>query len=254
MFKWIFLFNLLSINFPLLFTENYSAEYISLPPSGTVRLTFRNVVEGHPMVLHNKVYTNSFGENYSINKFKYYVGKASLISLSSTNSDNDIYHLINQNDSASLSFSFSVKEGTYDSVFFLLGVDSLHNVSGAQTDALDPANDMFWTWNSGYVMAKMEGKSSASALNNIFEFHIGGFSGKYNVLKKIALSLAQNKLIVHQGRTSEVVIQADANAWWQGTNDVHISATPTITTPGIMAKKISDNYGKMFSIISVHNN
>ncbi len=69
---------------------------------------------------------------------------------------------------------------------FLLGVDSLHNVSGAQTDALDPAKDMFWTWNTGYVMAKLEGNSPSSALvNNKYEFHVGGFSGKYNVLKKI---------------------------------------------------------------------
>ena len=49
--------------------------------------------------------------------------------------------------------------GNYNSLSFLLGVDSMHNVSGAQTGALDPANDMFWTWNSGYVMAKMEGAS-----------------------------------------------------------------------------------------------
>ena len=52
-------------------------------------------------------------------------------------------------------------EGDYTELQFLLGVDSLHNVSGAQTDDLDPAKDMFWTWNSGYVMAKMEGNSPA---------------------------------------------------------------------------------------------
>jgi hypothetical protein len=32
---------------------------------------------------------------------------------------------------------------------FLLGVDSLKNVSGIQTGALDPAKGMFWTWNTG---------------------------------------------------------------------------------------------------------
>ena len=37
-----------------------------------------------------------------------------------------------------------------------LGVDSLRNVTGVQTGALDPAMDMYWTWNTGYVMAKLE--------------------------------------------------------------------------------------------------
>src|ERR1700733_14455088 len=152
---------------------------------GVLKITFINVVQKVPMVLNSVNYVNPFGETYSINKFKYYISNIPLQSSSTSFSETESYHLINQNDPASLSFSFSMPSGNYNSLSFLLGVDSLHNVSGAQTGALAPANDMFWTWNSGYVMAKMEGASPASALNNVFEFHIGGFSGANNVLKKI---------------------------------------------------------------------
>ena len=106
------------------------------------------------------------------------------------------FHLIDESVPESQSFSLSVPEGNYSSLNFLLGVDSLHNVSGAQTGELDPAKDMFWTWNSGYVMAKLEGNSPSSALvNHKYEFHIGGFSGKYNVLKNIELHFPENKTI-----------------------------------------------------------
>lgn len=88
------------------------------------------------------------------------------------------YHLINEEGTASKSFSFFVMPTQYNSLSFLIGVDSLKNVSGAQTGGLDPLNGMFWTWNTGYIMFKMEGNSpSSSVVNNKIEYHIGGFSG-----------------------------------------------------------------------------
>jgi hypothetical protein len=222
--------------------------------SGTLKITFVNVVNDSPMILRNRDYQNPFGETYTINKFKYYVSNIVVRSSSNSFSEINSYHLINQEDSASLSFTFNIPTGVYDSFSFLLGVDSLHNVSGAQTDALDPVNDMFWTWNSGYVMAKMEGKSKASVFNNTFEFHIGGFQGPYNVLKNIDLNLSPKTLIIHGNRTSEIIIKADSYAWWQKPYDIEISANANITSPGILAKKVSDNYAKMFSVINVINN
>lgn len=221
---------------------------------GVLKITFINVVKKEPMVLRTNTYTNPFNESYSINKFKYYISNISLQSSLNNFDEKESYHLINQDDSSSLNFSFAVPAGTYNSITFLLGVDSMHNVSGAQTDALDPVNDMFWTWNSGYVMAKMEGTSPASPLNNIFEFHIGGYSGINKVLKNIQLQLSSNALIIHQDKTSEILIACDANAWWQKPNDIKISQHQNITSPGILAKKISDNYSKMFAIKEVINN
>ncbi len=253
MLKWFITPVFFLLNLQVLFSNDPINSRGLFSHTGTIKITFVNVVKGLPMLLQSKIYTNSFGEDYSINKFKYYIGGCNLAGSKVAHQDSDSYHLVNESDTASLSFIFTAEEGIYDSVFFLLGVDSLYNVSGAQTGDLDPANDMFWTWNSGYVMAKMEGRSSSSALNNIFEFHIGGFAGRYSVLKNIALPLAPGKLVVHKGSTSEVIIQADADAWWQSPNDIRLSNSPAITTPGIMAKKISDNYSKMFSVKSVSN-
>ncbi len=126
------------------------------------------------------------------------------------------YHLIDESKEESQSFNFNIPAGKYNSLQFLLGVDSLHNVSGAQTDDLDPTKDMFWTWNSGYVMAKMEGNSSSSKLvNNKYEFHIGGYAGPFNVIKKIQLDSKDNKgFELKAGKITEIIINADINTWW----------------------------------------
>lgn len=195
------------------------------------------------------MYTNPFNEKYSISKLRYYISNVCLKNASDSFKENNSYHLIDESKEESKSFSFNMPEGRYNSLQFLLGVDSLHNVSGAQTDALDPANDMFWTWNSGYVMAKMEGNSPASkVVNNKYEFHIGGFSGQYSVLKEVVLNFPPTTEVFKADKTYTFIINADINAWWQNAHDIKIADHPVITTPGINAKNISDNYANMFHI------
>ena len=221
---------------------------------GTVKITFNNTVKGNPINLQTGNYTNSFGEQYTITKFKYYLSNVSLIPFSA-NALNSTYYLIDENNPASLSFSFEAPVNTYQNLSFLLGVDSARNVSGAQTGALDPLNDMFWTWNSGYIMAKMEGNSPQSPMvNNKVEYHIGGFSGTNSVLKQIAFVInPPNSILVREGKTSEIFIETDVDNWWQGAFNLKIANNPVVTTPGVLAKSISDNYARMFTLKEIKN-
>ena len=217
--------------------------------SSSVKITFVNNVKGSKIAFNDSTYTNSFGEKYVITKLRYYVTNVSLQNGNNNIKEKNSYHLIDESKTESRVINFPISEGDYTSLQFLLGVDSLHNVSGAQTGDLDPAKDMFWTWNSGYVMAKMEGNSPSSKLvNNKFEFHIGGFSGPYNVLKQVQLNFPAKTLHFVAGKTYEIIINADINAWWQHPNDIRISEHANITSPGKFAREISDNYVNMFHI------
>ncbi|MEO8112597.1 MAG: MbnP family protein [Ginsengibacter sp.] len=218
----------------------------------SIKIIFINTINNSRIVLNDSIYTNPFNEKYSISKLRYYISNVCLENASDTFKEHDSYHLIDESKEASQSFSFSVPEGRYNSLQFLIGVDSLHNVSGAQTDALDPANDMFWTWNSGYVMAKMEGNSPASkVVNNKYEFHIGGFSGQSSVLKEVVVNFPPATEVFKAKNTYTFIIDADINTWWQNPHDIKIADHPVITTPGINAKNISDNYANMFHIEKV---
>src|ERR1022692_4969374 len=222
------------IAIPLLFAPfcPFQATEMAYPAAPAfVKIIFHNNVKGDSLVLGDAAYVNPFGEKYTISKLRYYVSNVALLNGNHSYEEQNSYHLIDASKSESKVISLSVPAGEYQQLQFLLGVDSLHNVSGAQTDDLDPAKDMFWTWNSGYVMAKMEGQSPASnRVNHSFEFHIGGFSGPFNVLKEIHLNFPGNSGHLVAGKSYEIVIDADVNQWWEGSNAIRLSQNPVITT------------------------
>jgi hypothetical protein len=224
--------------------------------TGTLKITFTNMVSGSPMQLNTGNYINGFGEQYTITKFKYYISHIGL-SGSGTAATSDGYFLIDESNPASLSLTIDMPVNTYSGLSFLLGVDSTRNVSGAQTGALDPLNDMFWTWNSGYIMAKMEGNSPQSpVVNNKVEYHIGGFAGSNSVLKNLSFLVPAppfEKLDIRENKTTEIFVDADLDTWWQGAFNLKIADNPAVTHPGALAKSISDNYAAMFSITDIKN-
>ena len=225
--------------------------------TGTIKITIKNTVKGAPLVLNTGSYTNPFGEQYTVSKYKYYISNVMLVDNLSTPQLNGRYFLIDQNNPASLSFSFEVPVSRYVGMIWMLGVDSARNVSGAQTGALDPLNDMFWTWNTGYIMAKLEGNSPQSpVVNNKMEYHIGGFSGTNAVPKWQTFLIPTppfSVLDIRAGKTSEIFIDADLDKWWQGSYDLKIAVDPAIMTPGAVAGSIANNYRHMFTITDIKN-
>ena len=49
------------------------------PKTGTIKISFRNVVGTQPILLDGTTYTNPFGEKYSITHLKYYISNICLI-------------------------------------------------------------------------------------------------------------------------------------------------------------------------------
>lgn len=222
--------------------------------TGTVKLIFEHTVNHFPLVLNDSTYTNIFGESYQVTKLKYYISNPGISNATGQQMEKDGYHLVDITNPASQSFSFTVRAGKYDQLFFLLGVDSAHNCSGAQSGSLDPMNDMFWTWLSGYVMMKLEGRSPVStAINQRMEYHIGGYKSRENTVYRLTLN-SGNAFTVSAGKTTVIIIETDLSKWWQLADPVSIKAFPVCTTPGDLAKRIAANYINMFSIRSISNN
>ncbi len=218
---------------------------------GTVKFVFRNLINGLPVVLYDSTYTNPFGESFQLNKLKYYISNISASDGRKSSFMKDNYNLINQQIDSSLSFSINIPTGHYESIHFLLGVDSSANESGAQTGALDPLNDMFWTWQSGYVMFKLEGTSPQSTvINNKIEYHLGGYKGVNNVTQTVRLKAGFS---VAEAKTTTIIINADINKFWNAITPIKISAIPLCNTPGELAKQIAANCKEMFSIAEVIN-
>lgn len=218
--------------------------------SAPMQLQFTHVVNGKPMALQTGIYTNAVGDSFNITMFKYYVSNFSLTSSNGQEvSLPPAYFLVNESDTASKTITLpTIPEGIYSSISFLIGVDSIRNMSGAQTGALDPVNGMFWTWNSGYIMAKLEGLSPVSKQpNKLIEFHIGGFQGTRNTLRRVTLTFAK-PFALPQAEPVVMPIVADAYTWFSQPNTVSFQHVSSCTTPGAQAMRIADNYQHMFSI------
>ncbi|MEJ7609924.1 MAG: MbnP family protein [Ferruginibacter sp.] len=203
-------------------------------------ILFTNIANGKRVVPADSKYSNAFGESYTITKFRYYISNL---------------HFITDKPSAAVKNTFladAAKEnkfilkkpaGKIKGISFLLGVDSLLNSSGAQSGALDPLNDMFWTWNSGYVMFKLEGKSDSSTADlQRIEQHIGGYKDPYKTMRQI-------DLYFKKGMPKNVIVQLDLDKYWNGIHKIHIARSPLITSIGEDAVRSADNFVGMFSVI-----
>jgi hypothetical protein len=234
----------------------YSSSKKSYPyKTGKIRIGILNKVGDRPLLLDSMEYLNPSNELYRISKFKYYISNIILTNSKHTYAEPDSYHLIDASDNNSLTFSFDAPVNNYTGISFLIGVDSIKNVSGAQSGALDPAHGMFWTWNSGYIFFKLEGSSPASTIiNHKVEYHIGGFSGSNNALQTVNLSFDVDRTLqVTEGKNNDIIIAADINKLWSNPNHFTIAEMPATMTPGVLSKKVADNYYHIFSIYSVSN-
>lgn len=220
-----------------------------------LRISFLNKVDTGNLQL-GSTYQNPFGEDLTISMFKYYVSNFRLRKAdNSWTNVNDIYHLVDEADTASKTFMITLPIGEYTAISFYIGVDSTRNVSGTQSGDLDPLKGMFWTWNSGYVMAKIEATSTfSSAPNNNVSIHVGGFKTGENTVRQVAPGFPAGDVInLSPNKTSELVMSANLNTWFRGGHDLKVADNPVCTNAGELAVKFADNYTSMFKVVSIVN-
>lgn len=224
--------------------------------TGSLIVEFEPMVGTEALVMGTKTYTNAAGNTFNVTTWKFYISNVKL-----TKTDNsvvtisDSYYLVDESTVAGSMIEIkNVPFGDYKAISFMLGVDSARNVSGAQTGALDPANGMFWTWSSGYIMAKMEGTSPQSPdVANKLTFHIGGFSGANSSLKNINIGFNTDVANVSKTITPKAHLTANLLEWFTSPNAVDFTTLYKVHMPGMNAKIIADNYADMFSFEHIHN-
>lgn len=226
-------------------------------PDHNLVINFKAIVDTSALEFGTE-YRNFFDEPYKVSAFKFYVHAIQMINTDSGKVfelPKNKYYLVDFADSASTKIKIGVNPYKYNRIAFTIGVDSARNVSGAQTEALDPGKGMFWTWNTGYIMAKLEGTSPVAATpNNAFEYHIGGFRTGEDVVEKITLLFPfTTEIDLKPGKTTEMAISANVNSWFYNPHDVMISVNPTCMTPGTLAMQVAENYRKMFTVVDIVN-
>ena len=148
--------------------------------------------------LNDSTYFIKNGDTIKLKSLKFYISKIELV-----NNDKVVwqqknsFHLIDASKNESLQIPLKYPSNlTFTKIKFNLGIDSAVNVSGALGGDLDPTNGMYWTWQSGYINFKLEGKSKkCKTRNNEFHFHLGGYQTPYSALQSISGTILNKEKI-----------------------------------------------------------
>lgn len=247
-------FRALFLAFTLIFTfckkDKKNNEPVAPPvaETGSAKVSFKGVVDAGDLVYQTTKYKTLYGDTFTVNMFKYYITNVVLTKDDGSKFyESNSYHLIDHASSNTTQFTISnIPLGTYKSIQYLIGVDSLHNVSGAQDGDLAQSKGMYWPW-LGYINLKFEGNSNqAASIDKTLTFHIGGYSGSNNTNQQRSLTFAQD-LVVASGKTPQLKLKTDVNELFQDPFTFDFQNTYDITGPGIRANGFAANYANMIS-------
>ena len=151
------------------------------------QLNFQCNFQRDPLKL-DSIYELNPGEFLSVKELKFYLSDFLFYNEQGEvlyHSDTLIFYDIEEGSSKLL--LSEALEGVYK-IDFLLGLDSVKNVSGALEGPYDPLLGMYWAWNTGYINFKLKGTANwIPNPKNDFEFHIGGYRAPYGASQKCTL-------------------------------------------------------------------
>jgi hypothetical protein len=213
----------------------------SLLGQNIVQLSIQPQWQGRSLVL-DTTYLLSTDHSVTVEVCKFYISAIAFLH------DNQVvfeeknsFHLLDTEHPASLDFNFDIGANTViTSMRFKLGIDSITHASGALGGDLDPTKGMYWTWQTGYINAKIEGISSVSTdRNKRYGFHLGGYKKPFDALQTIELpvNMKGNKIVMSLNLSTII-------------ESIDIRKQNSIMSPSTEAVKIAGIMAENFKIIS----
>ncbi len=213
----------------------FSAFYLFKPKP--ITLSFLPYFGKDSLVINKNYFSETINDSVSIQSLRFYLSDINLIK-----NGRKIYQVKNQPNLIDISKKLQVKlftksEIEFDSIQFDIGVDSLSQVSGAMGGDLDPMKGMYWSWQSGYINFKLEGKSNiCNTRNHVFQFHIGGYISPYNSIQHIILPI-QNKTNINIKLNIKKLL-----------SQIDLKNVNQVMSPSEKSVEISKQFANFFSI------
>ncbi|MCC7296703.1 MAG: hypothetical protein IT244_00100 [Bacteroidia bacterium] len=203
-----------------------------------VRVEFQLKFNNETLQLGKKYYSNTLKDSISFETLKFYISRVIVNGeLHSGAPFSPEAFLIDAENPKSQILQNSFYLDSVLGISFLLGVDSMANVSGAMGGDLDPMFGMYWAWQSGYINFKLEGyTNSCPSPKHQFQYHIGGYLPPY------ASSRALNFEVENTGN---VVVEFDVEKL---ISQLNIQEQYEVMGPGNAAMDISKKVASVFKI------
>lgn len=203
---------------------------------GAQNLRLRPVWGNNAFQLEKKYFLSSKNDSIQISLCKFYFSDIKFYQKGKlVYKEDNSFHLINLNDSLSCSFSIKGNDIQFDEIRMNIGIDSSTNVSGIMGGDLDPVKGMYWTWQSGYINFKLEGKSGLSKnKTGSFSYHLGGYLEPFLCVQQISFKRSFSNHI-------EIVFNLE-----DFISKLPIENKAEVMSPSLMAVKLSKNLAQSF--------
>lgn len=215
------------------------------PATATLNLKFEHFVGDDPLSFNQIIYTNAFGNLYSVETLKYFISDIKLTSAQGSEYFISTEHYLDGQDPATLLFETgaTVPLGEYSSVSFIFGLNKEKNLPGLFPNA--PESNMEWppAMGTGYHYMKLEGKVDSSGVINNFQAHTGPTMNNQNFIE---LTLPNSSFTV-SGNSTTIIIRMDINQWWANPNTLDLNTVTGIMGNQEMQVKLKANGENVFS-------
>ncbi len=203
----------------------------------TTEISFQLLFDNLPLELA-KQYPVSEKDSITIDFLKFYISDITFLKEGTqVGKSKEKHHLIDAQHSLIYKALCTIKNKNFDTITFLVGLDSKTQEKGIQGGVLDPTSQMYWTWQNGFINFKLEGESSlCTTRKNKFQFHIGGFQEPYATSQEVSLK-AKGAM--------PLLIKVEVASFF---NAIDISQTNTVTSPNKNAVMVSKVLPNLFSV------
>jgi hypothetical protein len=231
----------------------------SPPTVGTVSFAIENMAGAKDVALDGTVYTTPGGESFTVSTLRYYISNIKLLkSDGSSYAAPNSYFLIDAAKPSSTSFTLAnVPVGDYTGASFLIGVDSTATKADPLqlTDALNPANNMYWVWSTGHIFMKLEGTVTSTTPNRALTCHVGGYRAPYSAIVTATPSFNGTTLQVRTDHAPQLHYAADILKMFDGPTKFTLSNFPTTMMPSAASVQVANNYAAgMFAVKNIQAN
>lgn len=216
-------------------------QHSSLLAKNKIEVNFTATYNGTLLVLPKEPKDSTDFKLLEITKVRFYISQVQLFKEGKcVFKDPSPGHLIDLSDSSKSKISLiSKKDIAYDGIQFMIGIDSATTMKGIEKGDLDPSNEMYWSWQSGYINFKLEGYSPFCVKErpkHEFHYHIGGYHYYENTCNEVRLNIASSNFI-HIDLHLEKVLQ-----------DALLREVAHVQLPGTKAASIATSFAHCFFI------
>jgi len=219
--------------------------------SGTFELEIKATMNGAPVIAYAP-FTNVNQHRATIEDFRFYLGTFTLKNASAAEvqiKDVAYFDLLNGKNKLSI----KLPEGDYTDLSFYVGVpDALNGTNNpdftasvyGQDHPLSLFNAMYWTWASGYIFLKVEGKIDTSAtqdqaFDRNYFYHVG--LQDYFLPKHFPGS----QIKIKKGETTKLVLKIEYNDLFRNSEEtinMAVNSFTHTTDNAVLAEKVIENF------------